>query len=170
MVRLKLAHPHPHPHKHQHTSTNRGAHPHPPPPPPLTSINIPQPTCWPTPTPPLTSINRPQPTGWPTPTPPHTSINIPQPTGVLTPSPLLSTPPLKTSQTSTNLGQQVRSVESSEGSLFRWLHHHHVPCSQGRAKLPSLHQQWEVPGDDLPDHAHWLTSGVVKVGTICNMQ
>ncbi|KAF3840206.1 hypothetical protein F7725_018923 [Dissostichus mawsoni] len=36
-------------------------------------------------------------------------------------------------------------VESCERSLLSDLHHHGVPSGQGRAQLPGLHQQREVP-------------------------
>ena len=41
--------------------------------------------------------------------------------------------------------------DTGEGGLLRQLHNHGVAGGQGRAELPRLHQQREVPGDNLPE-------------------
>ena len=51
------------------------------------------------------------------------------------------------------LGDQLRQQQRGERRGLRRLQHHRVPAGEGRRDLPGRHQQREVPGDDLPDHA-----------------
>lgn len=53
-----------------------------------------------------------------------------------------------------SLLDQVGHIEGSERRLLRHLHDHHVSSRQGGAQLPRLHQEGEVPRDDLPAHPH----------------
>lgn len=43
------------------------------------------------------------------------------------------------------LSSQVSNVEGGERSLLCDLHNNHITTSQGRAQLPGLHKQGEVP-------------------------
>src|SRR5207253_5494149 len=38
-----------------------------------------------------------------------------------------------------------------------------VACRKSRAELPSLHQEREIPGNDLPDHPDWFMPGVAEI-------
>ena len=55
---------------------------------------------------------------------------------------------------------QLGDAQGRQRRLLGRLHHDGVPAGQGRAPLPRQHQQREVPGDDLADHADRLPQGV----------
>ena len=46
--------------------------------------------------------------------------------------------------------QDLSEDQRRERRGLRGLEHDGVPCGQGGGELPCEHQQWEVPGDDLP--------------------
>ena len=58
---------------------------------------------------------------------------------------------------------QFAHAQSGERRLLGRLQHHRVAGSQRRSQLPGLHQQREIPGNDLPDHAHRLEPRVAEV-------
>lgn len=57
---------------------------------------------------------------------------------------------------------QVGHIEGSEGRLLSYLHHNHVSSRQGWAQLPCLHQEREIPRNDLPAHPHRFMAGVAE--------
>jgi hypothetical protein len=48
------------------------------------------------------------------------------------------------------------------------LKHHAVACAQGGGQFPGGHQDGEVPGNDLADHAQWLLN-VVRHGVLVDI-
>jgi len=55
---------------------------------------------------------------------------------------------------------QLSHVQPCQRSLLGQLHDHAVSSGQGRSKLPGLHQQWEIPGNNLATNAHGFMTGV----------
>ncbi len=53
--------------------------------------------------------------------------------------------------------------QAGERRLLGRLHHDRAAGGQGRAPFPGHHQHREIPGNDLPDHAHRLASAVAEV-------
>src|SRR5262249_3124023 len=58
---------------------------------------------------------------------------------------------------------QFAHTQSSKRSLLRRLQYDRVTCRKGRGQLPCLHQQREIPGNDLTDYAHWLQTCVAEI-------
>ena len=58
------------------------------------------------------------------------------------------------------LAGQLGHAQGRQRRLLGRLHHDRVAAGQGGAPLPGQHQEREVPGDDLADHADRLTQGV----------
>jgi hypothetical protein len=54
------------------------------------------------------------------------------------------------------LQRQLGDSKGRQRGLLGGLQDHGVAAGQGRAPLPGQHQQREVPGDDLADHADRL--------------
>jgi hypothetical protein len=48
----------------------------------------------------------------------------------------------------------LREGLCSQRRKFSGLQHHCVSCRQGWRNFPRSHQQWKIPRDDLPAHAH----------------
>ncbi|MNM45711.1 hypothetical protein D3C81_566370 [compost metagenome] len=69
-------------------------------------------------------------------------------------------------------GQQITDQFSKHGNrqrrLLGRLEHHAVARGQGRGEFPGGHQQREVPGDDLPDHAERLME-VISGGVLVDL-
>ncbi len=51
---------------------------------------------------------------------------------------------------------EIHHDHDAHRRLLGGLHHDAVARGDGGSKLPARHQDREVPGDDLPDHAQWL--------------
>ncbi len=64
-----------------------------------------------------------------------------------------------------SLSDQFSQQQGAQRSLLGGLQHNGAAGRQRRPQLPRGHQQWEVPGNDLSDHAHGLAPGIsVKLG------
>ena len=57
---------------------------------------------------------------------------------------------------------ELRHAKGRQRRLLGRLHHDRVAAGQGRSPFPGEHQQREVPGDDLADHADRLPQRVGK--------
>ena len=60
----------------------------------------------------------------------------------------------------TGLDGELADAERGQRGLLGGLHDHGVAAGEGRAPLPGEHQEREVPGDDLADHADRLAKRV----------
>ena len=58
---------------------------------------------------------------------------------------------------------QFADAQRGQRRLLGGLHHHCVAGGQRRRQLPRLHQQREIPGNDLPHHAHRLVPRVAEI-------
>src|SRR5262249_19551238 len=58
---------------------------------------------------------------------------------------------------------QLRHPESRERRLLSRLENNRPASRQRRAPLPGLHQQREIPGNDLTDDADRFVAGVAKI-------
>ncbi len=54
------------------------------------------------------------------------------------------------------LGHDLGEEQGAQAGVGGGLEHHGIAHGDGRGDLPGQHQQREVPGDDLPDHADRL--------------
>src|SRR5262249_7167965 len=58
--------------------------------------------------------------------------------------------------------RQSRDPQRRERRLLGWFQYDGAPRGQSRPPLPGLHQQWEVPGDDLADNAKRFMPGIAE--------
>ncbi len=61
---------------------------------------------------------------------------------------------------------QLADAQRRQRRLLGRLEHDRASRRQRRAPLPRLHQQREIPGDDLPDHADRLMTGVAEIRAV----
>mmetsp|Transcript_2466 Transcript_2466/g.5642 ORF Transcript_2466/g.5642 Transcript_2466/m.5642 type:complete len:246 (+) Transcript_2466:815-1552(+) len=61
-----------------------------------------------------------------------------------------------------NLLNKLAHGQASQRSLLTGLHNHSAPGGKSRPQLPGLHQQWEIPRNDLANNANRLVASVAK--------
>ena len=60
---------------------------------------------------------------------------------------------------------QLAKPQGGKWRLLRWFEDRGTADCKCRSELPCGHQQWEVPGNDLSDHANGFAQGVSEVLT-----
>src|SRR5262249_20832416 len=55
-----------------------------------------------------------------------------------------------------DVADEIHEYHDRHGRLLGGLQHHAIACGKRRRKLPCRHEDWEIPRDDLPDHAERL--------------
>src|SRR5689334_834393 len=60
----------------------------------------------------------------------------------------------------TGLNNELAETQRRQRSLFGRFDHHAITAGKRRSEFPSGHEQWEVPGYDLTDHAYRFPHGI----------
>ena len=74
------------------------------------------------------------------------------------PGRILTTPARKS-----RFHNQFAHAQGGEGSLLRGFQHHRIARGERRPQFPGLHQEREIPGNDLAHHADGFVPGVAEI-------